>query len=105
MALRCEFHWAEDGLVHVSFMSPHGKTVVFFVTDEKRVPYSMSTPTFFFSNSEDIWGGVLSVHPDHKKSGYISFQERVRGLTGWKIGILDIEKMIQNFNVWKLHLI
>lgn len=105
MAIRCEFNSAVDGLVNASFVSPQGKTVVFFITDEERVPYSLSAPLNFAFSTKDIWGGVLSVHPVHKKSGYIKFQERVRSLTGWKIGILDIEKMIQNFNIWKLHLI
>ncbi len=95
----------KSGFVLVSLLSKYGKSVNFCVTDLEHAPWSRTVPEGFAGAViPGIWAGVLSVHPMHQKSGYIKFQDFVRRSTGWKIGILDIERMVSDFNMWKVHL-
>ncbi len=108
MAVDYEFRFLHGGVVEGKFFSRQGKSVCFHVVDSEEFPYTMrkttpASPLLQAVDPTDEWAGTLSTHEKHKKSGWPLFQDRIRKLTGWKIGILDIDRMVVQCGIWKLH--
>lgn len=77
--------------------------MVLHIADTEDYAYTPHNPGITRVCQDGDYVGVLSVYEGHKKSGWAPLQDRIRKSTGWKIGILDIDKMVEQYRFWKIH--